>query len=112
MRLLLIGKLQGPGILSSYSRNSKLHRGLVAVRAVGIEPFAAGEQSREPRRVREKRPDFGGRCGQTGRARDFQALPRALSMARVRARRVNTRAISRRYSAEACRSESGSIPCP
>src|SRR4029077_4484276 len=115
MRRLLLCKFQRAGIFSGDGCDAEFYRGFVAVRAVGIQPLAAGKQSRQPRGVREQRPDFLGGRGQRGWPRKFpapprDAPPRSASMARAIARRVKTRAISRRYSAEACRSESGSTP--
>src|SRR5580704_13296834 len=111
MRRLFLRELQGAGVFPGDRGDSEFHGDFVAIGAIGLEAFAAGKQTRKPRGIHEQRPNVGGRRGQSGRARKLHAPPRAASMARASARRVKTRAISRRYSPEACRSESGSTPC-
>src|SRR5579859_274437 len=101
MRLLLFRELQRAGVFSRDCSDAKFHRSLIAIRAVWIQSLAAGEKPRESGRICEQRPDFVGRRGQCNRARKLQAAPRAAWMARAMARRVNTRAISRRYSPDA-----------
>src|ERR1700686_107068 len=98
MRRFFFRKFERAGVFSRDCRDAKFHRSFVAIRAVWIQSLAAGEQSREPRGIGEQRPDFVGRRGHRNRTLKLQATPRAASMARAMARRVNTRAISRRYS--------------
>src|SRR5438445_12960774 len=111
MGRFLFGKFHGAGILSRDRCDTELDCSFKAVGAAGFEPFTAGEQTGKPRGIREQRPNFRGRSVQAGCARMLHAPPRAASTARAIARLEKTRAISARYSPEAWRSESGSIPC-
>src|ERR1700730_11722501 len=104
MRRLLFREFERAGVFSGDCRDAKFYRSFVAIRAVWIQPVAAGEQSRKPRGNGEQRPDFVRRRGHRNRTRKLQAAPRAASMARTMARRGKTRAISPRYSSEARKS--------